>query len=516
MGLDTEVDHLPAHRTVSLDGAVVVPGFHDAHCHTTSYGVSLSLLDLSTAADSAAVLDAVADWAAALPADAWVIGMGWQGSARSGEPPSLAALDRAAGGRGVWLTHVSGHSCLVNTPVLAAIGVTAQTPVPIGGRIEYDAEGRPTGVLEDMAMDLVKDHIGPASMERLIEAIGRATSQYVREGITSFTEAGVGCPGIDHSPVEIGAYQGARERGLLHARATLMVYSELLHHVPGHRDDTSTFGLDLGVRSGLGDPWLRVGAMKIWIDGSGVGGSAATTSDEGTDIRGLQGAPEVLRKVIADAHRSGWQVAAHAMGDGALDLLLEALESVDDVPACRRRRHRVEHCGVVRPDQVARMANLGLVAVPQAVFVRAFGDALSEVLGPERTDWSLPVRTILTAGMVVAGSSDRPVAPGAPLVGMQSMVERLTETGAVYGPDERVSAESALHAYTRGAAYASHLEDSLGQLSPGLQADLVVLDADPTSVATAKIETIEVLATMVDGEPVHDPAGLLGQGETRQ
>lgn len=164
-------------------------------------------------------------------------------------------------------------------------------------------------------MDLVKDYVGPSSVEQLARAIDRATSVYVAEGITSFTDAGIGCPGPGHSPVEIAAYQLARTTGRLHARAQLMVHNEPMHELAGHRDDAITAGLDLGLHNGLGDDWLSIGAMKIWIDGLGL--------DDGDGY--FDNDPEILRRSIIDAHRAGRQVAAHAMGERAVDLVLDAL-----------------------------------------------------------------------------------------------------------------------------------------------------------------------------------------------
>src|SRR5664280_1564418 len=155
------------------------------------------------------------------------------------------------------------------------------------------------------ATDVVKDHVGPSSIEELAAAIDRATSQYLAEGITSFTDAGIGCPGIDHSPVELAAYQLARETGRLRARAHLMAHDQLFHPLAGHRDDRIVSGLDLGARTGFGDPWLSLGAMKVWVDGSGLGGTAATTGP-GSEIEGeFDNDPAVLRRSIIDAHRAG-------------------------------------------------------------------------------------------------------------------------------------------------------------------------------------------------------------------
>ncbi|MGH9171331.1 MAG: amidohydrolase [Acidimicrobiales bacterium] len=519
VGLDDELLGLTARHHIDAGGATMTPGFHDAHCHTTSFGLACGLLDLTSTRTVDGILEAVAKEASERSRDDWVIGMGYGRGLAPGEHPPADELDRVAGGRPVWLTHVSGHMCVINHAALALIelkgGAQRETD---RGRIHLDANGRPTGLLEEAAMELVKSHHGPSSVAQLARAIDHATRRYATEGITSFTDAGVGCPGIDHSPVEIAAYQRARQSGRLRARAQLMIHSEVLHNLPGHRDDAIELGLDLGIRSGIGDSWLEVGAVKVWVDGSGTAGTAATSSDGGAGI--FDNDPALLSQVITSACRSGWQVACHAMGDRALDLVLRAVEKArEGVPDALlpepRRRHRIEHGGLIRTDQIELLSRLEMVVVPQPVFIAEFGDTLSDTLcGGSRTDESFRVRSLLDAGVPVAGSSDRPVAPGSPLLGIQSMVERLTASGNIYGPNERVSAEVALASYTQAGAYACHNDHRRGKLCRRLEADLVVLGDDPTRVEASKIGTIEVLATLVGGVATHDPTGMFGDEES--
>lgn len=490
VGLDDVAD-LPARRTVDLQGATVVPGFHDAHVHTTSFGLGLLTLDLTGAVGMTAVLDAVTRHAAGLATDAWVIGSGYGLGLAPGEHPSRQVLDAAAAGRPVWLTHFSGHSCVLSSAALTAVGITAGQ-VPHGhGRIGIGPDGAPDGVLEESAMDLVKGHLGPASQEGLAGAIDVATRIYAAEGVTTFVDAGIGSPGIDHSPVELGAYQHARETGRLHVRGQLMVHDVVFHDVRAHPDDAFDQGLDLGLRTGVGDGWLEVGAMKIWVDGM-------TGNDLDDD-------PAALRSSIVAGARGGWQVAAHAMGDSSVDLVLDALEQAGR--RCPGRPHRIEHGASIRPDQVARLAAMGVAVAHQPSFVSTFGDLLRTVVD-ERD--GLRLRSLLEAGVVVAGSSDRPVAPGSPLAGMQAMVERVTESGTPFGPDERVDARTALRAYTVGGAAAAGRAHRSGALRPGFDADMVVLAEDPVTVPTERLGAVKVLATLVAGAVAHDPQRRFG------
>jgi predicted amidohydrolase YtcJ len=516
VGLDDDLDGVTARSTVDLQGAALLPGFHDAHCHTTSYGLAAELLDLQNTVGVDAILAAVRAHAQALPDDApedgWVIGVGYAKGLRTGEHPGAHELDAASGGRPVWLTHASGHMCVVSRSALALLREqlpTGQLPEGFG----QDADGRETGLLTEFEMDLVKDFHGPSSIEHLVDAIDRATRSYAADGITAFTDAGIGCPGIDHSPLEVAAYQAAELRGRLHARAHLMVYSELLHDLGGHADDPARRGLDLGLHTGLGDDLVSIGAVKIWLDGSGIGNTAAKSDQVDGGRAGLVGEPAALRDAIVQADLSGWQVAVHAMGDTAVDLFLEAL----DLSAPRRRlgapspRHRIEHGGLIRDDQVARLAGHGVVVATQPSFIAEFGDRLRETLldGGRRVDESLRVASLLAAGVPVAGSSDRPVSPSAPLAGIQALVERRTESGWVYGEGERLGVEEALTAYTVAGAYGVHAEHRRGLVRTGFDADFAVLAEDPTTVETQRIGEIPVVGTVLGGRPTHDPAGLL-------
>lgn len=505
--VDDDARHHAA-RVVDVGGATVLPGFHDAHCHVTSYGVSATQLELSDSPTIDRVLDRVAEHSRGMPDGAWVIGVGYLDREQPQRHPTSAELDRAGGGRPVWLTHRSGHMCAVSSQVLRLL----PDPVPASAAdyVGRNAAGEPTGLLEEAAMELVKEVVGPGSVEEMVTAIDVATRQYASEGVTRITEAGIGCPGVDHSPLEIGAWQIASRQGRAHTRAHLMVYNELFHDLPHNPADRQTFGLDLGVHTGFGDDRVRMSAMKVWLDGAGSAGKAASREDEDPDAH-LVDDPRRLHRMIVDAHRSGWQVAAHAMGDRAVDVLLDALQDAGPESEVRRRRHRIEHGGLIRPDQVDRLRRLGIVVVIQPAFIGEFGDALAHHFGADRVGWSIRAASLLDAGIVVAASSDRPVAPGSPLLGIQAMVERLTATGATYGADERVTAEQAVRAYTRNAAYAVGMDYEVGTVAPRQLADLVLLDADPTTTASADIAKIGVVATLVGGEATYDRARLFDQ-----
>ena len=281
--------------------------------------------------------------------------------------------------------------CVVNSLVLADLGMdAAATDVP-GGRVATDADGRPTGLLEERAQLLVGSLVYPYPLAELTDAIDRAAAQYLTEGVTSCTEAGIGGGWIAHSPVELAAYQAARDTGRLGVRVELMMASEVLHPLGAHADDGLVAGLDLGIRTGFGDDWLRLGAVKIFADGSLVGRTAALIDPYA--VRGpagqgrgyLQADAADLQATIIAAHRSGWQVATHAIGDLAIDVVLDAYERALAQYPRRDPRHRIEHFAVVQPRQVARAAGLGVIAVPQGRFATELGDGMLAAVGPAGT-----------------------------------------------------------------------------------------------------------------------------------
>lgn len=220
----------------------------------------------------------------------------------------------------------------------------------------------------------------------------------------------------------------------------------------------------------------------------------------------LQDDPDVLADTIVDGHLAGWQLAVHAIGDRAAQLALDALERAQRLRPRPGARHRVEHAGLIRPDQLPRFARLGLSAVVQPGFLRYFGDDYAAVMGAERAPWLYRGRAFLDHGIPLVGSSDRPVTDGSPLRAVQFMVERASESGQLIGPDEGITVAEALHAYTVAGAFACHWEEYVGSLTPGKFADLVVLGDDPRRVDTSRIGDIEVVAAYVDGSPTEKTA----------
>ncbi|MFF5771886.1 amidohydrolase [Streptomyces californicus] len=487
VGVDEAVTSLPAGRVVDLGGATVLPGFIDSHVHLAWAGLKAgtpSVAPCERIEDILAVVDAAARRPA--PAGAWVEVAGYDQRAL-GRHLTAAELDRVSHGRKVFLMHDSGHACVVNTAVLELLP---------------DGTPHEDGFLAESAMTAARRLRLPYSQEELADAIEKAARACLDEGVTACAEAGIGGGLLGHSPVELGAYQLLRDRGRLPLRVQLMASGDTLRPRAAHPDDGFPRALDLGLRTGFGDDWLSLGALKIYTDGGMMARTAALTSPyEGTagDTGRFQGEPERIAALIVDGHLAGWQLAVHAIGDRAADLALDALERAQRLRPRPDARHRVEHAGLIRPDQLPRFAALGVSAVVQPNFLRCFGDDYATVMGEGRADWLYRGRGFLDHGVELVGSSDRPVTDGSPLRAIQFMVERLSLSGRSIGPDEAVTVDEALRAYTVAGARACRWEDAAGALAAGKRADLVVLGDDPHRVDPSRIGDIQVLATYVDG-----------------
>ncbi|WP_207782296.1 amidohydrolase [Phytoactinopolyspora limicola] len=501
VGLDDDVTGLPAARTVDLDGSTVLPGFIDAHTHLTWTGVAGSLINLSDCRTRDAVLEAVARAVAETPEGRWVDLAGYD-QRPLGAHLTWQDLERVAAGRKVFITHVSGHACLVSRPVLEAID--ADEFSAYGDGVVRDDAGHPTGVLVEEAMALARSRRLPYRIEEVVDAIAAAARQCAAEGVTTCADAGIATGLAGFSPVELAAYQSALEQGRLPVRVQAMIPAAMLRPSGADPTDGIPRSIDLGLRTGLGDDRLSVGALKMWLDGGMSARTAALTEPYADGGLGqLTYDDAEVTALVVDAHRAGWQLAIHAIGDRAVDQALDAVSAAQEAVARPDAGHRVEHSGLVRPDQLARFAELGLVAVVQPTFLEVFGDDYARIMGEERTTWMYRGRSFLERGIPLAGSSDRPVVDGAPLRGMQLMTQRTSSGGVSIGPDEVLTVDEALAAYTTGAAKACRMDDRVGRLAVGSHADMVVLGADPYVVAPSALADIPVMATVMGGDVVH-------------
>lgn len=506
VGLDDDLDGVKAHARVDLRGATVVPGFNDVHVHVAWLGRTLSEIDLTDLDELGDVYKRVADNVAGCSDEsAWILCTGFDHHRFGGHYPDLIVLDRLSQGHPLFMRHTSGHSSVVNSTALGLIGaLDPDFHDPDGGRVVRDAEGNPTGLVQENAQKLVQDLFKPYALDTIQAAIERATAKLASEGITSVCDAGIGAGWIGHTPVEFLAYQRAREAGRLSVRAQVMPMVDSLHEVSAAASDGFGIGLDLGIRTGLGDDYLSIGPTKVFSDGSLSGETAAMSEhyrNEPGNYGFLQHGEEFLHRQIIDALTSGWSVATHAIGDRGIDVALDAYEEALSLGIRPVLPLRIEHAGVMRPEQLQRIAHLGVVPTTQSVFFDNMGDGIIDSLDPQQLAWTYRGKSLLDAGIVLPGSSDAPCASESALLGIEKFVTRTTPSGSVIGArSECLSAIEALRCYTVGSAAATGYATSKGRIAPGFLADFTALAENPLDAVPDQISKIPVLATLVGGD----------------
>ncbi len=498
---------LDATERINARGRVVLPGFNDAHAHSVWFGLTLMEADLSAVSSVDEIYRIIAEQATATDHDEWIVAAGFNPVLLHGAMPDRDRLDKASGGRPVWIKHASGHSCQINGIGIGRTTILEHLQGPIdGGSIRVDETGRPTGVLEERAMSFVQDVVLPYPLGSIEQALASATEQYASEGLTSITDAGVAGGWIGNAPGELAAYQNALDQGLLMTRMQVMPVIDALAPIAGHHDEPQTQGFGAGLRTGWGNDRLSLGPVKVFTDGSILGKTAQMSGHyEGCPGHHgyLQDDPDQMRAKILQAYAGGWSLALHAVGDSALDFALSTIEEAVGMYGRRAVPNRVEHGAVVRPDQVEKLARLGVACVVQPSFIKTFGEGMRRAIGKDRSDWSHRGLSLLDAGMPLGFSSDRPVAPGAPLAGIQSFVERLTEEGLPYAPAEKLTVQQAVRAATLGSSEVTGQSTRKGRLIPGQLADMVFLQEHPADVPVQDIHAVEVMATAVGGRFTH-------------
>jgi len=482
----------PGARVVRLEGAAVIPGLIDAHCHLCDVGYLASGADCSqpAAPDIPAVLARLREAATRTPAQSWVTGSGYvEYKLREGRHPTRADLDAAVPGRPAILFHTSLHACVLNTPALREAGFGDRQPDPPGGRFGRDRDGRLDGVVyEGPTFSLLWGGLR-RDMERMSAAqraglVARAGRHFAARGVTAACDA-------DTRRASLTGYAEADERGVLGVRiAGLVVHDE------------ADWLLGSGLR-GRRSPRLAADSVKIWADG---GMSSRTAAIHGTYPVPPYGSgimyfsPAELTAMVAGFDARGLQVCIHAQGDRAIGTVLDAYAAVLGGRSGNPLRHRIEHAGAMFAPLAARAASLGIVVAAQPGMLSILGDGFAAAF-PQRCDELYAYASWRRAGIRVAGSSDAPVITADPLVGIRDAVLRRTGSGRTLGPGERLAVRDALALYTTEAAFAMRREHDIGSLEPGKLADFVVLDRDPLQTGPEQIADIRVLATVAGGQP---------------
>lgn len=469
-------------QCIDVAGGTILPGFTDAHIHLLWYGLQQRQLDLSGCRTPAAVLQTVAERAQSLPAAAWVLGRGWDDERLGGWRPGRGELDRAAPGRPVLLRRVCGHVAAVNSLALQCAGLGCDPP---GGAIDRDGAGQPTGIVRETAVEAVAAAAPQPTAAELRAALKLAARQALALGITAVHTEDARSAGGGLACLQL--YQD-----VLGPELPLRAYLHIHHPYMSELQE-------LGLSTGAGDAWVRVGAVKLFADGSLGGRTAALGrpyADDPSTCGLLIQPPAELARLVRQSHADGWQVAIHAIGDAAMSTALDAVAAAQAAGPATPRRHRIIHCQALTADLARRMAALGVIADIQPVFVVSDGAWFARRLGPERLNHAYGWRTLLQEGVVCCGGSDCPIEPMNPLLGVAAAVHR---QGAPAPTAQRLSVAEAIDLFTTGAAFAAFDEQEGGVIASGRRADLVVLDADPAAVDPTELAGIGVRLTLVNG-----------------
>jgi predicted amidohydrolase YtcJ len=487
VGSNQEIANLawPGVTRVDLGSRTVVPGFIDAHLHTASSGLR-HLKEVNADLRSiAAIQSALRERAAKTPPGQWVVGFMYDDTKTAeGRPLNRADLDAAAPQHPVIVNHRGGHTSYVNSRALQIADVNEKTPDPQGGKFERGPDGKLTGRVEESANAAFRGKIpNSATRAERREGVKLITKMIARSGITSVNDP-------QGSPEDLAAYQDAYAEGELSVR----VYSFLSQGFIARM-------LASGARSGLGNEWVRIGAMKMVCDGS-ISERTARVSQpyvgRPDDFGILVRTGEQLFNDARQAHAAGWHIGTHANGDVAIDIVLRVYERLQRETPRRDPRFRIEHCTLINDDLVKRIQAQGVIPTPFSSYVYYHGEKMKEY-GAERLNSMFALRSFLDAGIPATMSSDYPPGPFEPMMFLQSAVTRTDVKGNFWGPKQRIRVEEALRVATINGAHASFEEKLKGSIETGKLADLAVLGRDPLREDPGSLVSIPVERTMVGG-----------------
>ena len=485
---------------IDLNGRMATPGLHDAHAHIIGTGVAASEIEINAdRVSSISEIAALVKQRAQESRDgAWVIGQGYDQELLSERRhPNRADLDAVAPNNPVVLKRSCHHIMSVNSKALELAGITANTPDPDGGTIDRDEHGQPTGVLRETAMNAVYGVVPELTDDEVLETLITGGSIFREHGITSVGDAGFG-GGSDNRRAMI-AFQRAHASGTLPVRTNMMMLI----------DETLDELIELGIRTGLGDAWLRIGNAKLYTDGS-IGGRTARMlhhyNDQPDNVGLWMEDPEVMKAKIIKAHKAGFQQGSHAIGDAAITLLLDAFEQAQREHPVENFRPRIEHCSIVSAEMLNRIQAIGAVPIPGTTFLYDMRPVYLANLGEDRARYAYAMKTFQDRGIVAAASTDAPVSLVNPMIGIQMMVTRTDRNGDAIFTEECLPLEDAIRAYTWNGAYATHTEHEKGSLEPGKLGDVTIFETDLRTVDAHSLKDVRCDYTIADGNVVHERA----------
>jgi predicted amidohydrolase YtcJ len=508
VGTDADVEPLIGPGTVvhRLDGETVLPGFQDAHVHPIYGGLLAFECNLHELPDEDAYLAAVADWAAAHPDDTWIQGDGWTYDPFPGGKPRREALDRIVPDRPVFLSAYDGHSAWVNSRALAVAGITATTPDPAHGRIERDPDGSPTGLLAEDAQDLLGNLVPEPTEEQLHASLLEAQRHIHALGITAWHDPGV-------NPEWLPVYRSAAADGRLTARVT----AAQQWRPWGKEPEADPWPRLLAERDASAIGRLRADTVKFWLDGVIENRTAAmlepylgTDGSPGTEHGELNYESDELTASVIELERNGFDIHFHAIGDAAVRQGLDAFAAATAAGTRPDVRRCIAHLELIHRDDLPRFAALGVAANFQTLWAHLDPGTLSvlePLIGLPRYHARYAFGDVLRSGARIAGGSDWTVTSANPLEEMEVAMRRVFPTdtdGAPWRPDQSWDLETALAAFTIGAAWVNRLETETGTLEVGKRADLAILDRDLRSVPEGRLSQAAVRMTLVEGEVVHE------------
>lgn len=493
VGDDADIRPLVGDETEVLrsPGSLVLPGFIDSHVHLLPSGFELSSVKLRDAGTPEEFARRIGEFAEDREAGEWITGGTWDHQNWGGELPHRDWIDALTPDNPVMVVRLDGHMVLANGLALSLAGVDSETADIPGGEIVRDAQGRPTGVLKDNAMAFVEQVIPRASPRQQDAALAAAMGYLAANGVTTVHDMSYDWEGLE-------TYRRAHNRSALtiriHANVPIADWERLAEEIDAN---------------GVGDDWLRIGGVKGFMDGS-LGSHTAAFFEDYADTPGERGffvtAPEQMQAMALAADARGLQLNIHAIGTRANARLLDIFSAVESANGRRDRRSRIEHAQHLRPREIARIAEQGVIPSMQPYHAIDDGRWADAVIGADRSRYTYALRSLLNAGARLTFGSDWSVAPATPLEGIYAAVTRRTLDGAHpngWVPEEKITVEEALVAYTRNGAWASFDERHKGTLTAGKLADLVVIDRDIRKVAPETIRDAVVLRTIVGSRTVY-------------